>query len=479
MSCSGECLRKAVARLVSRDRKNRFVATLLTVLLAVGAVGVAIENIDDAYLANKLNLITYVPDRVTAGGESTIMVFAVDNQGNPIAGQKVDVRLEIGNTSTVVWSGRTGDDGSASPAIEFPATAGKAKIVVSSGVDVIETTTVLDDSIRIIITTDKPVYKPGDVIHMRFLTYAGMDPLPQESELLAEVIDPNGDKIFKKLLSPDEYGICSYDLSLSDQLSQGTYTISATVGERTVTKALTVKDYVLPKFRVDLLGTDAWYAVHDDITGTVSAEYFFGESVQGTVDLEASVYLGVWETYYSDTGTLSDGEYAFEIPPVGYAVGIEAAGGNGYIQLNITVTDTSGHVEKRYRVIPVSESALVMSVLTDSCVVGEQSTFNAIVRSPDGGAVENATVKLYVYNATTYTTAATASTDERGIAALTFTYAGGSMARLTATHRRERLEHLHRPLGGRGAQGRRGLRIVWRGRHGELRYHIRGRFDDP
>ena len=426
-------MRKAVARLVDQDRKKRFIVTILTALLAVGAVGIAVENVDDAYLANKLNLVAYVPDRVPAGGPSTIMVFAVDAAGEPLDGQEVDVRLVTGDSDTLAWSGRTGPDGSAAPTIEFPPTAGKVKLVVRSGVDEVETTTVLDDSVRIVITTDKPVYKPGDIIHMRFLTYAGMDPLPQESELLAEVLDPNGDKVFKKLLSPDEYGICAYDLWLSDQLNQGTYTVSATVGGRTVTKALAVKDYVLPKFRVDLLGTRDWYPVYEPITGTVSAEYFFGEPVSGTVDVEANVYLGVWETYYSGTHTLVDGEAGITIPSVGYAVGLSEAGGNGYIQLNLTVTDTAGHSEVRYRVIPVAPSGLVLSVLTDSCVDGMQSRYHVIARSPDGQPVANATIRLGFPEDDYYANQVFSQTDERGIAALTFTYEGQTSARVYGT----------------------------------------------
>ncbi len=400
----------------------------MTALLAAGVVGVAVENIDDAFLASKINLVAYVPDRVSAGGPSSLMVFAVDNTGDPISGQKVEVVLEIGGESEVVWSGRTGEDGSAAPVVDFPAATGRVNITVNSGFDSVKTTTVLDDSVRIVITTDKPVYKPGDILHMRFLTYAGMDPLPQESELLAEVFDPNGDKILKKLLAPDENGICSYDLWLSDQLNQGTYTISATVGERTVTKALTVKDYVLPKFRVDLLGLSEWYSVNSDITGTVSAEYFFGEVVQGTVELEASVYLGVWETYFTDEGTLTDGELPFLIPKVWYAVGLESAGGNGYIQLNITVTDTGGHEEKRYKVLPVSQTSQVLSVLTDSCVEGMESTFHAIVRTPAGSAVPNQTVYLALDDGTGLDFETSALTDARGIAELRFTYDGETSA---------------------------------------------------
>lgn len=423
-------MRKAVARLVSQDRRQRFLVTAVSVLIAAAAIGVAVHNLDDAFLANKTNLVTYVPDRVTAGSASTIMVFAVDSVGNPAASREVDVSLEVGNTTTLVWSGRTGGDGSVAPAIEFPATSGKVGVVVRSGPDTIRTSTVLDDSIRIVITTDKPVYKPGDVIHMRFLSYAGVDPLPQDSELLAEVFDPNGDKIFKKILTPNEYGICSYDLGLSDQLTQGTYTISATVGQKTVTKALTVKDYVLPRFRIDILGVKDWYSASSRIVGWLSAEYFFGEIVQGTVEVEASVYLGVWETYHTEAGPLNGGEYLFEIPPVGYAVGLSVAGGNGYILLNASVTDTAGHVEKRSRVIPIAPSGLVLSVLTDSCIIGERSTFYAIARTPQGSPIANATVTMYSDGAKLIQTL----TDRRGIAELTFTYSGQSAVRITGIY---------------------------------------------
>jgi len=416
----GELMRKAVARLVSQDRRKRLLVTVVSVLIAAAAIGVAVENLDDAFLATKVNLVTYVPDRVTAGSASTIMVFAVDSVGNPAASREVDVSLRVGNTTTLVWSGRTGEDGSAAPAIEFPSTSGKVGIVVRSGQDEIKTTTVLDDSIRIVITTDKPVYKPGDVLHMRFLSYAGVDPLPQDSQLLAQVLDPNGDKIFKKILTPDEYGICSYDLALSDQLTQGTYTISATVDGKTVTKALTVKDYVLPRFRVDIIGVKDWYSVSSRIVGWLSAEYFFGEIVQGTVDIEASVYLGVWDQYYTESGSLSGGEYLFEIPAVGYAVGLTETGGNGYVMLNASVTDTAGHVEKRSRIIPIAPNGIVLSVLTDSCVIGESSTFYAIARTPKGNPIANATVYMYADSGMI----AQSITDQRGIAELAFTYTG-------------------------------------------------------
>ena len=427
-------MRKAVAQIAFQNRRQRLIGFTLTAVIIVGGIGVAVYNLDDAYLASKFNLVTYVPDRVMSGGSTSILVFAVDNNGDPVSGKSVYVELEVDGSERVVWSGRTGANGSVAPAIEFPSESGKANLTVRSGTQRVDTTTVLDDTVRIIITTDKPIYKPGQVIHMRFLSYAGMDPLPQESDLLVEVIDPNGDKIFKKLMTPDEYGICSYDLWLSDQLNQGTYTISATSGERVATRAVMVKDYVLPKFRVDVLGLDSWYSVYESIKGTVSAEYFFGEIVQGTVDIEASVYLGIWEPYFETSGLLEGGEFEFAINPVGYAVGLESTGGNGYVQINITATDTAGHEEKRYKVVPIAPSGVVLSVLSDSCLKGERSTFYAIVRSPDGTPLGNATATLYLYNNSGKTTGTVGPvlTDERGIAELTFLYDDESVAMMKA-----------------------------------------------
>ena len=403
-------------------------------LMVVGAIGVAVHNLDDAYLATKFNLVTYVPDRVTSGGPSTILIFTVDNDGDPISDEPVEVEMEIGGSSSVVWSGRTGSDGSVAPTIDFPAESGRANLTITAGTQKVDTTTVLDDTVRIIITTDKPIYKPGQTIHMRFLSYAGMDPLPQDSDLLVEVIDPNGDKIFKKLMTPDEYGICAYDLSLSDQLNQGAYTISASSDERTSTKTVQVKEYVLPKFRVDVLGLKDWYSVDNSITGTISAEYFFGEIVKGTVQIDASVYLGIWDPYFQTSGTLIDGEYTFSIQPVGYAVGLESADGNGYVQINITVTDTAGHEETRYEVIPIAPSGLVLSVLSDSCLKGEESTFYVIARTPEGTSIENVSVSTRLYDDTIGRSIGSVRTDDRGIAKVVFTYEGEDSAVFSASY---------------------------------------------
>jgi len=420
-------MRRVQARMAA-TRRSLAVAFVVSLTLAA-ALGIAVYNLDKAYIAAKFDLVTYVPDRLMAGGEASILVMALDNDGVPIPHKAIDIKLKSGEFTETVWSGYTDSEGFALPVFTAPSKSGKADLIAVSGSEELVTATVIDDTIRIIITTDKPVYQPGQTIHMRILSFAGANPLPDSDALVLEVIDPNGDKIFKKQMAPDEFGISSYDLALSDQLIQGTYTIKAISGEREVTKAVIVKDYVLPKFSVSLLGMEDWYLVTQKISGVVDAEYFFGEYVEGSVQINASVYYGVWTPVFSAQGELSYGQFSFSINPIGYAIGIPAAGGNGYMQLNVSVTDTGGHTETRSKVIPISPTSVSLTVLTDSCVQGLESVFHVVVRTPDGRPMANSTIKMTLKDDQgLQVRAMTGVADSRGVVDFNFTYNGEATA---------------------------------------------------
>ena len=396
-------------------------------------MGIAVYNLDKAYVATKFDLITYVPDRLMAGSDASMLVMAMDKDGNPMPGEDIELKLRVNGSTETVWSGATDEDGTAAPVFTVPDEPGTVEIIATSGPEELVTSTVVDDTIRIILTTDKPLYQPGQTMHIRVLSYSGANPLPMNSSLTLEVIDPNGDKIFKKLLTPNEYGVASYDLALSDQIIQGTYTIKAYSGERETTRAVVVKDYVLPKFRVGVLGLKDWYSVYSFISGVVDAEYFFGKEVSGSVEIDASVYYGVWTSVFSSEGDLSHGQYSFTIEPIRYAVGIPAAGGNGYMQLNVSVTDTGDHTEMRTIVIPIASSEVSLSVLADSCVQGVNSIFYVIARSPDGRTKANQSISMYTVDDNGHLgLISTAVTDSRGVATFEFQYPGADRALFSA-----------------------------------------------
>lgn len=411
--------------------RKSFGVALTIAFMLTAATGLAVYNLDNAYVASKFNLVAYIPDRLPAGGEATLIVMTMDNDGRPMGDRAIVVMVKTGHGSSLVWSGRTDSAGMAAPTIQVPTDSERVQVVVKAGTEETTVDSVIDDSVRIIITTDKPVYQPGQTIHMRVLTFAGEDPIPRDAPVVVDLVDPNGDKVFKKQLEPNEYGIAWYDLALSDQMIQGNYTIHAQAGQRTATKEIWVKEYVLPKFKVSILGLRQWYTVADSIAGTVDVEYFFGQPVEGTVAMEAKVYYGAWTEYWNASGNLVFGQFSFSVTPVYYAVGLPEAGGNGYVQLNITVTDTGGHTESRSKIIPIASRSVVLSVLTDSCVMGTESTFYVIARTPDGRPLTNYTISgQLVKESGEVQSVNPLRTDLRGVAQLTFTYEGQKWLKL-------------------------------------------------
>ncbi|MEM2892305.1 MAG: alpha-2-macroglobulin family protein [Thermoplasmata archaeon] len=406
---------------------------LAIALLLTAATGLAVYNLDSAYVASKSNLVAYVPDRLPAGGETALIIMTMSNDAEPVPGQKVTVTLKTESGSRLVWSGKTDTSGMATPVIEVPSECKKVKVVVRAENEEVAVDAVIDDTVRIIITTDKPVYQPGQTVHMRVLTFAGEAPLPLGTPITVDLVDPNGDKVFKKQLQPNEYGIAWYDLALSDQMIQGNYTIHAQVGQRTASKEILVKEYVLPKFKIGLLGLNEWYYPNSEIVGTVDVEYFFGRPVEGTVHMEARAYYGVWTEYWNASGRLIDGTYSFRIPPVGYVIGIREAGGNGYVQLNVTVTDTGGHTESRSKIIPIAARRVTLSVLTDACVLGAESTFYVIARAPDGTPTTRYPIEARFFDEQGVVgEPVRIVTDSRGVAELRFLYSGQKWLKLWA-----------------------------------------------
>src|SRR5207249_8485169 len=138
--------------------------------------------------------------------------------------------------------------------------------------------------VSILLTTEKPIYQPGQTIHVRALA---LDRARHEATagrpLTFEVEDSRGNKVFKKATQTDKFGIASAEFGLADEVNLGTYHLRALMGEsggtstNTAEVALNVQRYVLPKFKVALeFGEKDKQAKHgyrpgDHVTGTIRA----------------------------------------------------------------------------------------------------------------------------------------------------------------------------------------------------------------
>ena len=401
------------------------VALTLVLIGAIVGAGIMAYNSDNLYLSSRDNVVVSMPGRMVGGYDTQMIVTSTDSNGAPAKDMEVCIFLETENKTYEVYSGKTDEEGIAQPKFTVPEYKGEARIVVEVGDERISQDITVEDmetgewGTKILITTDKPIYQPDQTVHIRTLAYEGIELAASEKDVEVEITDSEGNKIFRKSYKPNEFGIASLDYELSDQLPLGPYKIEAKVGNKTVQKTILVKEYVLPKFKIDLLDTKSWYTVDESVTGKVQARYFFGKNVEGSVVVDAYVYKGLWDKVDTSSGTLANGEFSFSFSPVDYAVGLDLNKGNGLLELNITVTDTGGHSEYETHMITIAQEPIQITSLADTNVLGAESVYYIIARYPNGMPVDDAQVTIEIGEDTFSKT-----TDERGIASVAFLYQG-------------------------------------------------------
>jgi CD109 antigen len=240
----------------------------------------------------------------------------------------------------------------------------------------------------LLIETDKPIYKPGQTIKGRILVLtSGLH--PTSSEVSMEITDGKGVKIFRKIMTANSFGVAPFELDLANELNFGTWKIAAESGSASGAVDVRVEKYMLPRFDVGLLTGKDYFLVGEQISGAVNATYFFGKPVDGTVEVRASRYVGVWEEYASYTATLSDGVAEFLLPAVGYVSGTAGAGGAGSAQLEVTVTDTSEHEEKTTKLLKIVDSTIQHQLIASSRSITPGCPFDVLLvaKTPDGQPV--------------------------------------------------------------------------------------------
>ena len=77
-------------------------------------------------------------------------------------------------------------------------------------------TSVSKTELLILLTSEKPLYQPGQTIHARALALDRSDhDAAAKRKLTFEVEDSRGNKVFKKVTATDEFGVASAEFSLA------------------------------------------------------------------------------------------------------------------------------------------------------------------------------------------------------------------------------------------------------------------------
>jgi len=383
------------------------------------------------------------PATVATHRQASYRVRALDPVTHvPLVDVPVGLVLRNGTTIVSTYQATTGDKGDAIFEVTLDAVG---DLVVEATCNTHGTTTTLSDGAKVVapgnkvlLTTDKPIYQPGQVIHLRALALDRATQAPVAAQpAVFEIQDGKGNKIYKRSVPSDDYGLASADFQLGQVVNLGTFKASVAVGTGgdKVTKSVTVARYALPKFKVDLSADKPWYTPGQTVAGTIDAHYFFGKpAAAADLVIEAST-LDVGQTVFAKVigKTDSAGHYAYTLTLPTGLVGLPIQQGSGLVNLHVQVTDSAGQVVTQEQAVTVSARGLRLALVPESTVLvpALPNRLNLFVTDPLGNPVADATVDV---SADAGVVAFTGKTDTFGQASFDWTPAlpGGAASATSA-----------------------------------------------
>ncbi len=393
---ASERLIRATEERIAAHRQTRW--TPRRVGLAFAAAIVLFLGVTHLYYLNltpsPYDLMVLGQTELLAGTEGSLRVVVVRHgDQSPVVGVPVKIELAQRNSGPVVKlaSFHTDQAGTSQAGFRWPDwEPGEYELRVQAhpagSSESITRTVKLKRSWKLMVSSDKPLYQPGQTIQLRSLALRRPDLKPVAGhDVSFSIADPKGNVIFRKPGVTSRFGIASADCPLADEIIEGAYQVSCQVGDTHSELTVEVQRYVLPKFKISVAFDKPYYTPGERVMGKVEAHYFFGKPVEkGTVEI--AVDLGTLpgdrlKTLNAMTDARGVAAFEFVLPerlPTRDNEGEEAR-----ISVATTIRDGGGQEQKK----------------SESCVVAAQPIHVAVI--PEGGTLV-AGVPNRVYLLTTY-----------------------------------------------------------------------------
>jgi hypothetical protein len=339
--------------------------------------------------------------RLSPGSQAALRVAVrryADGEPVPEASIRVSLEPSSGGKAVTLFEGTTDTHGTADVRFDVPQEVEPQQTLVvetrsSLGRDRLEKRVTVQRSYKALLTTDKPLYQPGQLIRIRTLALHAFDLRPAAGQPIEFVVaDPKGNKVFRRTETASANGIAAVDFQLANEVNTGAYKITARVGDTESEKTVTVKHYVLPKFKVEATTDKSYYRPGETVTGRVAADYFFGKPVkEGRVQIDGYTYDVELHQEVSVQGITDAGggyEFRFDLPD--YLVGSAPESGVASFIVEVAVTDGADHTERINLTLPVAAQAIVIEAVPESGRLqpGIENILYLITAYPDGSPAQ-------------------------------------------------------------------------------------------
>ncbi|MBN2573761.1 MAG: alpha-2-macroglobulin [Deltaproteobacteria bacterium] len=283
--------------------------------------------------------------------------------------------------------------------VEGNVTVEAQAVLQGTSVDVSDSANVKPPGNRVLLTTDKPIYQPGQTIHLRALALENVSKKPLAGQpVVFEIADGKGNKICKRSLISDSYGLAATQFTLGQVLNLGTFKVRVAVGADIAEKTVEVSRYVLPKFKVAVSADKPFYTPGAMASGTVAVNYFFGKPVAGgEVQIEAST-MDIGETVFQKVVGKTDaqGQFPFSVTLPSQLVGLPINDGNAAVILRVQVTDTAGQKVQQEQALTVARQTLRIALVPEGTVLvpGLDNLIDVFVTDPLGNPAADVAIEV-------------------------------------------------------------------------------------
>lgn len=367
------------------------------------------------------------------GGPTSLRVIVTDHRtGAPvraairIALAPVDAQGKAGST-TLLHEGRTNQVGSLDAQFTAPATMPgpyELRVEVNShlGKDAVTQRIQIEQSDQILLTVDKPIYQPGQTLHIRALALDMANRhAVADRPITFEIEDARGNKVFKKKETLSRFGVAAADFTLADEVNMGVFTVRALLDSGQAEKKVRVERYVLPKFKVAVSTDRPYYLPGETVRGSVQTDYFFGKPVAGaavTISIN-TIDIGVTKLAELQGKTDATGLYRFEYTLPNAFVGQPFEQGKAVAEFQVRVKDTADHQQMQSKSVPVVKDPILVAIVPESrqLAPGAPNRVYIACATPDAQPLREATVTV----TTGQGGPVTLTTDSLGIATFEFT----------------------------------------------------------
>jgi hypothetical protein len=402
---SGTLIQATLERIDRHEQRRRQVRkyVLPTFFLATAAAVAFLGAVHLYFLhlaVTPYDLQVFGQTELHADAQGSLRVRLINRQtGAPLAGVPIQIDLHGSQAQSPEFVHlvrfTTDPQGTGQPRFQLPDWADgsyQLRVVADLGdgdTEMVQRTVRLQRSWKLMLTSDKPVYQPGQTIRLRALALHRPQLKPVAGrDVTFAITDPKGNVIFKRQDVTSTYGIASAECPLAGEILEGPYAIACHVGDTESKLTVDVQKYVLPKFKVGVELDQPYYQPGQRVRGTVQADYFFGKPVaDGTVAVEVrttDVAPMVLQRLSARTNGAGAASFEFALPET--LVGREQDSGDARIALQVSVSDTAGQTQTKVVSRVVTAQPLRVEVIPEAgtLVEGVANTIFLFAGYPDG-----------------------------------------------------------------------------------------------